>query len=85
MSSADTLQRVAEIVRRTFRHSEATVTTATTADEVNGWDSLTHSVFLMNIERAFGIRFVPTEVLDLENIGELVRTIDARLAAGRNG
>ena len=83
MTAEDTLSRVTEIVRRTFRTPNAVVTAETTADDVNGWDSLTHSVFLMNIERAFGIHFVPVDVIDLENIGDLIRVIDARLSADR--
>ncbi len=85
MTSADTLGRVEEIIRRTFNRPHLAVTTATTADDVDGWDSLSHSVLLMNIERAFVIRFVPTDVLDLENVGALVDAIEARLAAGPAG
>jgi len=83
MTADDTLLRVADIVRTTFKDPNAVVTTETTADDVNGWDSLTHSVFLMSIERAFGIRFVPAEVIDLENVGDLIRAIDARLSTDR--
>jgi acyl carrier protein len=84
MTAEDTLHRVAAIVRTTFKDPDAVVTAQTTADDVDGWDSLTHGVFLMNIERAFGIRFVPEDVIDLENVGDLIRAIDARLPDGRN-
>ena len=34
----------------------------------------------MGVERAFAIRFAPVDVIDLENIGDLVRLIANALA-----
>lgn len=87
MTDADTLARVAEILRRTFRDHDATVSAATAVDDVQGWDLLTHGLILMEIERAFRIRFTPAELVVVESmdeltVGTLVRAIDARLAAG---
>jgi acyl carrier protein len=48
---------------------------------VDGWDSLSHALFLMNLERAFAMRFPLDEVIELENIGGLLRLID-RLSPG---
>ena len=57
------------------------ITAQTTADDVDGWDSLSHALFLMNIERAFALRFAPADVIDLENVGDLVRLVAAARAA----
>jgi acyl carrier protein len=85
MTNGDTMERVAAVVRQVFRRPDAVVTEATTADDIDGWDSVSHAILLLNVERAFGIRFVPAEVVDLDTIGDLVRAVDARLAADRKG
>lgn len=53
----------------------------TTAKDVEGWDSLMHVTLLINVEKAFGIKFSSGEVASLKNVGEMVDLIDAR----RNG
>lgn len=51
----------------------------TTADQVPGWDSLSHLNIILAIEKEFGIRFKPYELLKLKNIGELQKLIDLKL------
>lgn len=77
----DTLERLTAVARATFKAPGAVITTATTADDVDGWDSLSHALFLLNVERAFSIQFDPADVIDLEDVGELVRLVD-NLRAG---
>lgn len=77
----ETLSRVADVARAAFKAPDAVITEETTADDVNGWDSLNHALFLMKLERAFAIRFPAAEVIELENIGQLVRLID-KIRAG---
>ncbi len=48
---------------------------ATTAADVTGWDSLSHMLLIVEIERHFRIRFTSSEVSRLKNVGELVRLI----------
>jgi acyl carrier protein len=67
--------RVAEVIRATFKQPELRISPATTADDVRGWDSLAHARLLMNLEQAFHIRFVIDDVLDLENVGELATAV----------
>ncbi len=51
----------------------------TTADDINGWDSLTNIRILVTIESEFNIKFNAGEVSDLKNIGELVESIKNKL------
>ena len=80
MTDPAILETLARVVRETFRGGNVAITEATTADDVDGWDSLSHALFLMKIERAFSIRFAPADAIDLENVGDLVRLV-ARLKA----
>jgi acyl carrier protein len=77
----DTLARLAAVARATFRSPTAEVTLATTAEDLPGWDSLRHALFLMNLEREFAVRFTPDEMVELDSVGALVGVID-RLRGG---
>ncbi|PWT72603.1 MAG: hypothetical protein C5B59_15315, partial [Bacteroidetes bacterium] len=64
----------------TLKQPAVEVHLETTADDIPGWDSLSHAVILMNTEKAFDIRFVPQEVLELDRVGDLVAVIERKLA-----
>jgi acyl carrier protein len=44
---------------------------ATTANDIEEWDSLTHVSLVVAIEKEFGIRFGTGEVEKAKNVGEL--------------
>lgn len=49
-----------------------------TADNVDGWDSLSHVRFLIAVERQFGLRFTSSEIDGFKNVGEVVDVIVQR-------
>ena len=79
MSSTDTLETVREIMEDVFDVDDLTVTTATKADDIEEWDSLSHIRLIVAIERKFGIKFKNAEIEGLMNVGDLVRVIDAKI------
>ena len=52
----------------------------TTADQVPGWDSLSHVQILAAVETAFGVRFRGLEIIRLKNIGDLQSLIDKKVS-----
>ncbi len=54
---------------------DVTLTPATTAADVAGWDSLTHVTLTVSVEAHFGIKFRAAELEELHNIGDFVRAI----------
>ena len=54
------------------------LTAETTADEVPGWDSLTHLKLLFTIQNRFGIEFQTSEIIGMRNVGEMVKIIEER-------
>jgi acyl carrier protein len=53
----------------------------TLAYEVPGWDSLHHLTVICDVEREFSIRFRSSEVVELENVGDLDRLVQLKLAS----
>lgn len=75
---------VVGIMRETFEDAGLEVTRATSADDVEAWDSLSNVELLVALQYAFGVRFNTGEIAGLKNVGELVDTLAARMrAAGR--
>jgi acyl carrier protein len=63
-------------MRRTFRLPEETIVTpSTTSADIEGWDSLSHALLLMEIEDVFGIELPIDRVFDLANVQDLVTLI----------
>ena len=50
----------------------------TQAPEIPGWDSLSHVGVISEVEKHYGVRFSNREVLQLKNIGELQRLVNAK-------
>ena len=82
MSQANILERLQPIFRDVFDDDDITVGPETTAEDVEGWDSLMHVSLMINIECAFGVRFSTTEVASMTNVGELARLLEQRIAGG---
>jgi acyl carrier protein len=78
-----TMEKINEVFRSVFDDDELTVGRETTAADVEGWDSVMHVTLLINIEKAFGMRFSSSAVAGLKSVGELADLIDARQGAAR--
>jgi acyl carrier protein len=77
------LAGLADLIRTTFRQPHARISESTTAEDVDGWDSFTHSALIGGVERAFGIAFAPGEAAETGDVGTLVALVTRKLAAAR--
>jgi acyl carrier protein len=78
ISETDILDQVRDLMIDLFDQDDLMITEATTADDVEGWDSLHHIRLIVAIERRFKVRFAAQEVESLKNVGDLVRLIDRK-------
>ncbi|WP_322050901.1 acyl carrier protein [Paraburkholderia bannensis] len=51
----------------------------TTADDVDGWDSLNHVMLILTVQKRFKVKFSAAEISALDNVGALVTLIGKKL------
>jgi acyl carrier protein len=69
------LNRLSALIGDLLELDDLTLTMATTAQDVPGWDSLAHVRIVLAAEQAFGARFATAEIASLKTVGDLVNLI----------
>ena len=72
-------ERLNQIFREVFDNGEININPAMTANDVDGWDSLSHVNLIVAIESKFGIRFSQKELLTFKNVGDLIASIQSKV------
>ena len=72
-----TLEKLNDIFRTVFDNDELNVGPETTANDVDGWDSISHVNLILAVELGFKARFTEEEIMGFRNVGDLVTGIDA--------
>lgn len=75
MNDADIYVKLTPIFHSVFDDEDIVVTPQLTADDVNGWDSLTHIRLMLSVQKAFNVRFAAADIVGLKNVEDLVRLI----------
>ena len=70
-----------DIFREVFDDDDITLSPELTADDVDGWDSLSHVNLIVTIEARFNIKFTQKELLTFKNVGGLMASIENKLTA----
>ena len=78
MDRSEILKQVQDIFRDILHDEEIVLEDSTTADDVEGWDSLTHIQLIVAIEKQFKIKFTSKEILSWRNVGEMLDSIAAK-------
>ena len=75
MEKSQILDDVQAIFREVLDNEEIVLLSATTAKDIEEWDSLTHIQLIVEIEKHFKIRFTSREILSWQNVGQLIDSI----------
>ncbi len=79
-----TIETLNQIFCMVFDEDTLQITPDMTANDIDGWDSLSHVNLITAIEAKFNIRFTQKELLKQRNVGDLITDIDRKLIA-QNG
>ena len=74
MTHEEIMKLVADTIEETFMVDATEVTRDTVAIDISGWDSLSHTILLSNIEDQLD-QTLDLEELDFKNVGDLVDVI----------
>ncbi|MBK7849835.1 MAG: acyl carrier protein [Bacteroidetes bacterium] len=81
MEKHEILNQLTGIFKRIFENETVILQMDTTANDVDGWDSLTHTSMIVEVEKHFMVKFKLKEVLGFKNVGDMVNMIHSKLAA----
>ncbi len=77
MNTKDELTSVFQTV---FEDSDIVLTRESTANDIEGWDSLSHVTMLMAVEDHFEIEFAQWEVMNLPDVGALLDLVEKKIS-----
>lgn len=77
----DVRSKLGDVLKRFFERDDLELKDETTAQDVEGWDSLAHIGLIMEIEEEFGLRFTVDDIVDLKNVGEMIAMLEKKVAA----
>ena len=80
MQKEELLLQIQDIFRDILDDEEIVLAENSTADDVEGWDSLTHIQLIVAIEKKFRVKFTSKEILSWKNVGELIDCLASKLA-----
>jgi acyl carrier protein len=75
----NTMDILTDIFRQVFDNPDINLHPETTANDVEGWDSFSHTLLLMTIESRYKITFTQNEFLGFKNVGEIANCIRGKL------
>ena len=79
MADSELFSKVAAEMAVSLRCDASLITPTTCAADIKNWDSLNNVKLLIHLEKRFRIRFNGFEASSLQNVGELVDLIAAKL------
>lgn len=79
MEYTEMFETLTLVFRTVFKNEQLTIQPDYTANEVDGWDSLTHIVLIAEIEDKFAIKFKLKELNKMNNVGMMLEIIQSKL------
>ena len=79
MTREEAYEKLNSVFRDIFDDEDITVNNATTADDIEDWDSLEHINLLAAVEQEFGMKFNMGQVVSMKNVGEMADIIISQI------
>lgn len=79
MNKEEIIAKVKDAFVKVLEHENFELTDTTTADDVDGWESITHMMIISEVEKQFDIKFKLMDLMNMNNVGDLIQTIKKEL------
>jgi acyl carrier protein len=79
MEKTEVFNKLTGIFRNVFNNDSLILTNELTANDVEGWDSLSHMLLITEIEGSFSIKFKLKDLNKMRNVGDMVDIIISKL------
>jgi acyl carrier protein len=81
MDYASIKEELVEIFEDVMDLDDVEVTDATTANDIEEWDSLSHVRLIVAVERHYGVKFSNAEIEGLKQFGDIVKLVQEKKTA----
>jgi len=72
-------EQLTDVFRNVFDDDAIVIIPETSADDIEGWDSLSHVNLIIAVELKFNIEFTQQEIRSFSNVGEMEKCIENKL------
>ena len=79
MNRAKIFEKVISVFEDVLETKNIKLKESYNADDVDGWDSLTHILLIVETEKRFELKFLSNEIVSWKNIGEMIDCIEQKL------
>jgi acyl carrier protein len=79
MEIHEILAEVTRIFVKVLDNDSIALDHTTTANDIEGWDSITHVQLIVAIEKHFNIRFTSSEIQKFRNVGDICEAIKVKV------
>ena len=79
METTEILGKIGSIFVKILASENIALFMDTTANDIEGWDSLTHIQLIVAVEKHFNIRFTSLEIMNFKNVGDMCRLVQFRI------
>lgn len=78
MDTQTILNDLGLIFQEVLKRDNIVLAIETTAQDVEGWDSLTNMQLISRIEKKFNVRFTFRDIVKLKNVGDICSAIQTK-------
>lgn len=81
MEQQQIMEQLNKIFVDVLDNEDIKLTEATTAADVEEWDSLYHIQLVVAIEKFYKVKFTASEIQSWKNVGDMANAVKSKLAA----
>lgn len=75
----DIKNRVVDIIAGAIKVNRDRIAMDTAVGDIPTWDSFAQMVILQSVQDEFGVVFDPEEMMDIETVSDIIKTIETKI------